>query len=349
MRPVGGTYPAALFFSIIGFLSFSSPSTQAQTCSGTTTPTLNGNSWADNGTKSLYVDPNLPPAIQASIRQAASDFATQTGQSISILPAGSADPGSSTQDAIRFMNNAAGSPNNFAYTGSVDIYSATGVDTKKQVSATISLNVEYDIAPASNGSPAVPAYDPNQPNAAQYVYDVTLHELGHAYGLKDAPVPLDPTTGLPNYEIQPAGASIMNGSFNTNDQGPHINSDGQEVPGGIGATSVQSCDLQQINNAQTVATPPTTTPPSGSTGSGSGGGSGSGSGGGGGGDGGGGGGGGGVYLLYSTPITIDVSYDGGVTGTVTEEMIYYYSDGSISYGNPEYYNYGSNSCYTTGY
>lgn len=88
------------------------------------------------------------------------------------------------------------------------------------------------------------------------MYDETLHELGHAYGLADANVPTDPT-GAPDYALQPAGASIMNGSVNTNDQGPHLDSDGNVSAGGVGATSVQSCDRQQIVSANPPSVAPT--------------------------------------------------------------------------------------------
>jgi hypothetical protein len=228
----------------------------AQGCPASTTPSLNGQAWKDNGRKSVYVDPGLPAAMQTSIRQAAADFSSQTGQPINVLPAGSSDPGSSTQDAIRILNNASGSPTSFAHTSTV-VVTQNGVSTNQQVSAQISFNTGANLAPASGGNPAVPYYDPNQPNAAQYVYDTTMHELGHAYGLNDAPVPPDPITGQPDYALQSAGASIMNGSVNTNDQGPHVNSAGQTVAGGVGAKSVQGCDRQQISTAN----PPPSSPP----------------------------------------------------------------------------------------
>jgi hypothetical protein len=99
----------------------------------------------------------------------------------------------------------------------------------------------------------VPFYSPTQPNAAQYVYDVTLHELGHSFGMNDAPVPTDPATGQPDYSLQPAGGSIMNGSVNTNDQGPHGPVASPQA-GGVGATAVQPCDKTRITSANPVQT-----------------------------------------------------------------------------------------------
>jgi hypothetical protein len=86
--------------------------------------------------------------------------------------------------------------------------------------------------------------------------------------------------------------------------------------------------------------PPPPPPPSPGTGSGTGGGVGGSGGGGGGGD-------GSVYLLYTTTTTIDYSDDGGSNGYDIEQTTYYYSDGSISVGSPEYDTYGV--CSTSGY
>ncbi len=130
--------------------------------------------------------------------------------------------------------------------GSVDIGSKRGVQCAHFCAHAHSKSVAIQ---AQNGLPSAPYYDPNQPNSAQYVYDITLHELGHAYGLNDTPVPVDPGTGQASFALQPAGASIMNGSVNTNDQGPHLDASGQPVQGGIGAKSVQSCDKQQISQS----------------------------------------------------------------------------------------------------
>lgn len=225
---------------------------KGQTCSTSTTPTLNGQSWKDNSTKNVYVDPTLPAAMQTSIKQAASDFGSQTGEPINLMSVDSSDPGTGAQDAIRIMNNSPGSPTNFAYTSANLVYS-NGVATTLQISATISFNIGANLAAATATSPAVPYYSAAQPNAAQYLYDVTLHELGHAFGMNDAPVPNDPATGHPDYSLQPAGASIMNGGVNTNDQGPHGPTNAPQ-PGGVGATSVQPCDKKQITTANPVVT-----------------------------------------------------------------------------------------------
>lgn len=117
------------------------------------------------------------------------------------------------------------------------------------------------------------------------------------------------------------------------------------------------CDLQKLyvlsGGAYGCPPPPTPPPPppppppdgsgggglNGSSGSGSGSGSGDGSGSGGGGS--------SVYLLYTTTITIDISSDGNVSGSITEQTTYYYSDGTVSVGNPKYYTYGV--CSTWGY
>lgn len=229
-----------------------------QSCS-TTGPPLNGKSWATQGSKSLYIDPNLPAAMQTQIKQAATNFAAQTDEAITILPAGSADPGTSTQNAIRFLNTPAPGQTAFAHTDGADIHTSQGADTNQQVSSTTTFDTAAMLVPASGSAPAILDYDPNQPNASQFVYDATLHELGHTFGLDDEPVPTDPTTGQPNYALQAAGASIMNGFMNTNDQGPH-GSENAPQPGGIGATGVQPCDKQQINS---INPPPPPPPPSG--------------------------------------------------------------------------------------
>ena len=229
-------------------------SCHAQTCPAST-PTLSGQAWSDQAPKNVYIDPSLPAAVQASIAQAVSAFSSSTGEPITVLPAGTSDPGTATQDAIRILNSPSGSPTSFAHTANAVAFK-NGVPTSQQVSATVSFNLTAILAAATNESTAVPFYDPNQANAAQYVYDTTLHELGHAYGLNDASVPTDPATGEPNYALQPAGASIRNGSVNTNDQGPHGTMSSPQ-PGGIGAKSVQLCDKKQINIANVPPVVPT--------------------------------------------------------------------------------------------
>ena len=241
----------------------------AQGCSASSTPPpLNGQSWNDNGTKNVYIDSTLPSTMQAQIRQAAADFGAQTGQSHKILPTGSTDPGTGSRDAIRFLNNAPGSPTSFTHTNTADVYQ-NGVDTHRQISASTSFKTGANLAPASNGSPAVPFYDPNQSNASQYVHDTTLHKLGHAFGISDAPVPTDSATGNPDYGLRNAGASIMSGTININDQGPH-GPTSQPVAGGVGTQSVCQNDKQQINTANPPAPPPPPTPAPGGGGSGSG-------------------------------------------------------------------------------
>lgn len=234
----------------------------AQSCSSSTTPSLNGKSWNSSAQKQLYVDPNLPQAVQGQIRQAAADFAAQIGQQINVLGAGIADPGIQTQGAIRMMNQPNGSPAAFANTAGLESYTSKGADTNKQISSTTNFNLGFNLVAASGKNPAVPAYDANQNNASQFIYDATLHELGHAFGLNDAPVPKDPTTGQPDYPAQTPGASIMNGYAGTNDQGPHGPANGPALPGGVSGTSVQPCDKSQINSAN---------PPSSGGGGGSGG------------------------------------------------------------------------------
>lgn len=230
---------------------------RAQGCSNSS-PALNGNHWIDSNTKNVYIDPNLPAAMQASIRQAATDFAAQTGQPVSILPANASDPGASTTDSIRILNNPSGSPSSIAHT-TPTVITSNFIPTNQQVSAQINFNTSAMVTLTDKKS-LVPAYDPSQPNAAQFIYQATMHELGHAFGLEDAP---EPPQG---YEYQPAGASIMNGFFGTNDQGPHIDpTTGIEVPGGVGGKSVMPCDKQLINQAnpiKSISNPPSTpTPP----------------------------------------------------------------------------------------
>ena len=103
--------------------------------------------------------------------------------------------------------------------------------TNQQVSATTSFNNGFLIPNTSSL-----AYDPSQNNALQFIYDVTLHELGHVFGL-DHPTNPDP------------GQSIMNGYTGTNDQGPHLDATGATVSGGTMASSLQPCDVQTINTA----------------------------------------------------------------------------------------------------
>jgi hypothetical protein len=225
-------------------------------------PPQNGQSWNDSKTKSVYIDPSLPSSVKADIQEFAQDFGQETGQSITVLPAGSADPGKTTQDVIRFINDPSGSPGSFAHTSTVNIY-ANGVNTNKQVSATVSINLGALIPGTSS-----PFYDPKQPDADGYIQGVTLHELGHAYGIDDVPVPVNSTTNQPDYSLQTPGASIMNGTLGTNDQG------------GLRPISLQCGDKSKISLSQ------------GSTSGGTGG------------SGGGGGGGGGTGYIVCTTTTV---------------------------------------------
>jgi hypothetical protein len=113
------------------------------------------------------------------------------------------------------------------------------------------------------------------------------------------------------------------------------------------------CDLQEIavltapSEGQYGCPPPQPPPPSPAPPNGGQPGLNGSSGGGGGSDGGGGGDSGGVYLLYTSTTTIDYSDDGGSNGYEIVQTTYYYSDGSISVGSPEYNTYGV--CSTWGY
>ena len=221
---------------------------------GSVRPPGNGQSWNGTGPQTVYVDSNLPQAVQDSIRGFAQAFASDSGQTINVLPAGSADPGEMTQGAIRFINDPAKSPANFANTTTDTVY-LNGVNTNKQVSATVHINLGSTIA----GTSAL-AYNPAQPNASNYVQGVTLHELGHAYGLKDVPVPINSTTNQPDYSLQVRGGSIMNGTLGTNDQA------------GNRPLALSCGDKAQVMSSQGQPAPPV----GGGSGSGSGGGSGGG-------------------------------------------------------------------------
>lgn len=243
-------------------------------CTATNTPPNNGNvAWPTTGTKSVYVDPSLPN--QTQIRQAITDFATQSGMDISAMPAGATQPATNTQDTIQFLNNPSASPNNNANTQDFNNQNAQSVPTSINH---VTTNFNFSsTCPAAGGGPCFtdangqrqPDYDPNQPNASTYVYGVILHELIHAFGGTDFASSSQPATGT----------SQMQDAQGTNDQGK------------ARPNSVTPCDKQTIQTNQSGN----------QTGNGTGGGSGGGGGGdgsGGGSGGGGGGGGGGGYCIY---------------------------------------------------
>lgn len=231
-------------FALLGYIisgAWRSQVVKAQTgCSTATTPTSNNQYWKSGTTISVYIDPNLPSAVQTQIQQAVSDFATQAGLSsdgltLTALSAGTADPGISAANTIRFVNNANGSPNGLAYTSTSVLYQ-NGVATTQMQGATTSFNLGFQLAPNT------PAYDLNGANASQFIHNVAMHELGHAFGLNDAD-----HSGPYGVCGQTPGGSIMNGYCNTNDQGPHPDANGNPVPGGVSGSSVTPCDKTQVS------------------------------------------------------------------------------------------------------
>lgn len=148
-------------------------------------PPLNGQGWIDGYTKTVYIDSSAPNATE--IAQAANDFAAQTGIPLNVMPVGTAYPGGT--DTIQFTSNPAASPANFATTIPNNLIQ-NGQTTNVVGSATVSFNTGAQITDATSGATEA-AYDPTQPNASQFVYDTTLHELGHAFGLADIPEPAD--------------------------------------------------------------------------------------------------------------------------------------------------------------
>ncbi len=110
------------------------PNSKAQSCTPATTPTptLNGQSWGNDNPKSVYIDPSLPSAVQSSIALAISAFQSETGQPITAMSISPPDPGIFAQNAIRMMNNPAGSPSNFAQT-STQVITMGGNATTQQI------------------------------------------------------------------------------------------------------------------------------------------------------------------------------------------------------------------------
>jgi hypothetical protein len=241
-----------LFFSrtiSAGLLFWGILDANSQTCAPATTPTLSGQHWAVPTINSLvYIDPNLPTAVQSAISTAVATFQSQTGEAVFVAPAGVTPPNPgdmvNSQGSIYMMNNPTLSPGAIANTGTVQ-KTTNGQPTNQQVNATTSFNLSYAYLPN------MPAYDPTQPNANTFLQQVVLNELGHAFDLNDIPPPGG------DFANQTPGASIMNGYVNTNDQGPHANPTpgGPDLPGGVGSGGqVSPCDKKQVLTANPVQT-----------------------------------------------------------------------------------------------
>jgi len=195
-----------------------------------TAPTSNSQYWSPGTTITVYIDPTLSQQEQNGVNAAVTDWNGQsalTGNGITMTTT-STDPGD-TANTIRVVNNPAGSPNNLAFTST----NVSNQNPGQMFNATVSVNDSFKI----NGT--TPAYDPQGTNAAGFLKDVFDHELGHVFGENDVTAPNDPSTGQPNPCLETPGASTMNGSCGTNDNGAG------GLPG-VG-TTVTPCDNSVVN------------------------------------------------------------------------------------------------------
>lgn len=107
---------------------------------------------------------------------------------------------------------------------------------------TISFNFGFKFA-CSTGSCL--AYDPNAPNADNFLTGVAAHEMGHILGLDNTSDSADPCTQT--------STSVMGGACGTNNNG-----DGMSKPAPT-STSPTSCDKQNIavqTTAHAISSPP---------------------------------------------------------------------------------------------
>lgn len=212
----------ALALGVLGLImraEFSRTLHAAGTCAP---PTTGSQYWAPNTKITVYIDPSFSASQIASINSALSDWFGQSGLTSNniTMTTTATDPGATSQNTIRIVNDPSESPNNVANT-------STNVNSNGQTfNATIAFNASFMI------NATTPAYNPNIPSAGVFVDKIIDHELGHVFGEDDNPVPTDPTTGQPNQCLQAAGANVMNGYCGTNDTGN----------GGVDPASVTPCD-----------------------------------------------------------------------------------------------------------
>lgn len=203
-----------------------------------TPPETDGQFWAENTRIKIYIDPSFgtQPNFneRTKIVEALDSWFAQSalqshGLSCEFV---TEDPGASSFGTIRILDDPNGSPDNLAFVDT-NVYE---LSPNKTANATISFNRNYMIADG------VPAYAPDSAGAASFFAKLFKHELGHVFGIKDLPAPLDPNSNKENACLQTPGASIMNGFCGTNDQGVG------DYPG-MWPADITHCDNAQVNSA----------------------------------------------------------------------------------------------------
>jgi hypothetical protein len=188
---------------------------------------------AANTQLTIYIDPSFLQQEITGIKAAISNWSGQTALTSNniTMTITTTDPGADSQNSVRILNSAAGSPKSVAYTQTNQVATPSGVSTGQVHNFTISFNrgFMYD-----NNTPA---YDPQASNAQSFITKVFDHEFGHGFGLTDITPPNDPSTGKPDPCLETPGASVMNGDCGTNDAS------------GMEPNSVTSCDNAIVNLA----------------------------------------------------------------------------------------------------